>query len=78
MSDMRLGPSLEISRAFVTDRHPALLSKLSAYGIQCQLYKWLADFLYSHSEHLALNGILSSPLRAKAVFWASPFPDFHQ
>ena len=46
--------------------YPALLSKLSAYGIQEQLHTWLPDFLYSHSQHVALNRILSSPLPVKA------------
>ena len=27
---------------------------------------WLADFLYSHSQRVALNGTLSSPLPVKA------------
>ena len=58
--------SLDISRAFDTVWHPALLSKLSTYGIQGQLPTWLSDFLYSCRHHVALNGILSSPLPAKA------------
>ena len=57
--------SLDISRAFNTFWHPALLSKLSAHGIQGQLHTWLPDFLYSRSQHVALNGILSSPLPVK-------------
>ena len=58
--------SLDISRAFDTVWYPALLSKLFAYGIQGQLHTWLPDFLYSHRQHVALNGILSSPLPVKA------------
>ena len=58
--------SLDASHAFDTVWHPAKLSKLSAFGIQGQLHTWLTDFLYSHSQLVALNGILSSPLRVKA------------
>ena len=54
--------SLDISRAFDTVWHPALLSKLSSSGIQANLHSWLADFLSCCSQHVALNGILSSPL----------------
>ena len=33
----------------------------SAYGIHDQLHTWLPDFLYSQSQCVALNGILSYP-----------------
>jgi len=42
--------------------YPALLHKLSAYGIQGQLHTWLTDFLYSRIQCVALNDILSSLL----------------
>ena len=42
--------------------HPALLSKLSSYGIQGHLHSRLADFLSCCSQRVALNGVLSSPL----------------
>ena len=58
--------SLDISRAFDTVWHPALLSKLSAYSIQGQCHTWLTDFLYSCSQRAALDGILSSPLPIKS------------
>ena len=35
--------SLDISRAFDMVWHPALLTKLSSYGIQGHLHSWLAD-----------------------------------
>ena len=35
--------SLNLSRAFNTVWHPAVLSKLSAYGIQGQPHTWLTD-----------------------------------
>ena len=57
--------SLKISRAFDTVWHPVLLSKLSAYGIQSQLHSWITDFLHSHSQRVALNRTLSSPLPIK-------------
>ena len=63
----------DIYSAFDAVWHPALLSKLSAYGIQDQLHTRVADFLYSCS-YATLNGILSSPLPVKAgVFAAMPF-----
>ena len=53
--------SLDISCAFDTVWHPALLTKLSSYGIQGHLHSWLADLLSYHSQCVALNGVLSSP-----------------
>ena len=53
--------SLDISSAFDTDWHPALLTKLSSYGIQGHLHSWLAEFLSCHNQRVALNGVLSSP-----------------
>ena len=58
--------SLDISCAFDTVWHPALLTKLSCYGIQGHLHSWLADFLSSRSQRVALNGVLSSPLPVQA------------
>ena len=65
MSGMRSGPSLDKSRAFDTVWQPALLSKLSARGIQGQLHTWLPDF-YSRNQCVALSVLLSSPLHLKA------------
>jgi len=65
MLDMRSGPSLWTYRGFDTVWQSALLSKLSAYGVQGQLHTWLTN-LYSDSQRAALNGILSSPLPVKA------------
>ena len=58
--------SLNISRAFDKVWHPALLTKLSYYGIQGHLHSWLTDFLSCRSQRVALNGVLSSPLPVKA------------
>ena len=57
---------LPVSHAFGAVKHPALLSKLSAYDIQGQLHTWLSDFLHSRSQRVAFNGILSSLLPVKA------------
>ena len=54
--------SLDISRAFDTVWHPALLTKLPSYGIQGHLHSWLADFLSCRSQHVALNGVLGPVL----------------
>ena len=51
--------------AFDTVWHPALLTKLSSYGIQGHLYSWLADFL-SCQPTFGPNGVLSSPLPVQA------------
>ena len=58
--------SRDISRAFDTVWHPALLTKLSSYGIQGHLHSWLTDFLSCRSQHVALNGVLSSSLPVQA------------
>ena len=50
--------SLDISRAFDTVWNPALLTKLSSYGIQGHLHSWLTDFLPCRSQRVALNGVL--------------------
>ena len=70
--------SINISHAFDAVWHPALFSKMSAYGIQVQLHTWLTEFLYSHSQCVALTRIHSPPLPVmagvtKAVFWAQSF-----
>ena len=46
--------------------HPALLTKLSSYGIQVHLHSWLADFLSCRSQRVDINGVLSSPLPVQA------------
>ena len=56
---------LDISRAFDMVWHPAMLTKLSSYGVQSHLHSWLADFLSCRSQH-ELKGVLSSPLPVQA------------
>ena len=58
--------SIDISQAFDTVWHSALLSKLSSYGIQGNLHSWLADVLSCHSQCVALNGFLSPTLPVQA------------
>ena len=58
--------SRDICHAFDTVCQPALLTKLSSYGIQGHLHSWLADFLSCRSQRVALNGVLSSPLPVQA------------
>ena len=56
---------LDRSQAFDTIWHPALISKLSAYGIQGPLLSWITNFLHSRIQRVALNRILSSlPVKA--------------
>ena len=80
MSDMIRAISLDISRAFNTIWHPALLSKLSNYGIQWHFHTWLTDVLHSHSQCEALDRILF-PISMKArepqgTLWKILFPIF--
>jgi len=56
----------DISRAFDMVWHPALLTKLSSYGIQDHLHSWLANFLSCCSQRVAQNGVLSSALPVQA------------
>ena len=58
--------SRDISRAFDSVWHPTRLTKLSSHGTQGHLHSWLADFLSCHSQRVALNGVLSSPLPVQA------------
>ena len=58
--------SLDVLRALDMISHPALLNKVSSYGIQGNLHSWLTDFLSCRSHRVALNGILSSPLPVQA------------
>ena len=58
--------SRDILHAFDTVWHPALLTKLSSYGIQGHLHSWLTDFLSCGSQRVALNRVLSSPLPVQA------------
>ena len=58
--------SLDILHAFDTVWHPALLTKLSSYGIQGHLHSRLTDFLCWCSQRVAQNGVLSSPLPVQA------------
>ena len=58
--------SQDISCAFDTVWHPALLTKVSSNGIQGHLHSWLAYFLSHRSQRVALNGVLSSPLPVQA------------
>ena len=58
--------SSDIVYAFDTVWHSALLTKLSSSGIQRHLHSWHADVLSCRSQHVARNGVLSSPLPLQA------------
>jgi len=58
--------SLDISQAFYTIWHPALLPKLTAYRIQYCLHSWISDFLRSSNKRVA--PLLFSPSGG----WSSP------
>jgi len=46
---------LDFSKAFDKVFHKRLLSKLSHYGINGQLYNWIKDFLSDHQQQVLLN-----------------------
>ena len=68
MSDMRSGPFLEtyfmlLIQSGILSYSPSSLPMSN----QGQLHTWLTVFLYSRSQRVALNGIISYPLPIKAV-----------
>ena len=63
--------SLDISWAFDTVWHPALLSQLSAYGTQGQLRSWIPDFLHSRRQCEPFHLSLFRLEYAKAMFSAA-------
>uniref|UniRef100_A0A8C4PZN4 Reverse transcriptase domain-containing protein n=1 Tax=Eptatretus burgeri TaxID=7764 RepID=A0A8C4PZN4_EPTBU len=58
--------SLDISCAFDTVWHPALLTKLSSYGVQGHHHSWLTGFLSCCSHRVTHDGVPSSPLPVQA------------
>ena len=66
MPDRKSEPYPWTYHVLLTVWHPALLTKLSSYGIQGHLHSWLTDFLSCRSQRVALNGVLSSPLPVQA------------
>ena len=75
----------DTSCAFDIVWHPALLTKLSSYGIQGHLHSWLTDFLSCRRQRVALNGV-SSLIPSSCPGWSSStqcsgpcsFSGFHQ
>ena len=51
---------LDFQKAFDMVPHKRLIKKLSAYGIQGKLLKWLEDFLTGRSQQVAVGSGLSS------------------
>ena len=51
--------SLDISRAFDTVWHPALLVKLRSLGIEGFLLAWISDFLCGRRQRVVLDGYSS-------------------
>ena len=51
--------SLDISRAFDTVWHAALLGKLKSLGIEGSLLAWITDFLYDRRQRVVLDGFSS-------------------
>ena len=52
--------SLDISRAFDTVWHPALLSKLRSIGVDGTLLAWISDFLVGRRQRVVLDGASSN------------------
>ena len=51
---------LDFSKAFDTVSHKRLLSKLSHYGINGQIFSWIKDFLLDRKQQVILGNVHSS------------------
>ena len=58
--------ALDISKAFDRVWHPALLSKVSSYGIDSSFITWLSNFLSNRHLRVVIDGVSSRtyPLQA--------------
>ena len=57
---------LDFSKAFDTVPHKRLINKLSAYGIQGNLLRWIEDFLSDRSQYVKINNNMSSLLNVSS------------
>jgi len=66
MPDKKSEPSPSTYRVLSIWSGTLPCSANSSYGMQGHLHSWLTDFLSCRSEHVALNGVVSSPLSVQA------------
>jgi len=50
---------LDFQKAFESVPHKRLLRKRATFGIQCELLKWIENFLTDRQQQVVLNGYLS-------------------
>ena len=68
---------LDFSKAFDRVPHACLISKLSSYGIDGLLLKWIKDFLDNRRHHIRVRGsyFITGPMSLvvflRVVFWDS-------
>ncbi len=53
---------LDFSKAFDTVLHKHLLAKLSHYGIDNSVHKWVSAFWKQRSQRVVVDGVSSSPV----------------
>ena len=54
---------LDFSKAFDTVPHKRLLTKLSHYGVNGNINKWIESFLGNRNQSVVVEGVKSSPVR---------------
>ena len=65
---------MDFAKAFDKVPHQHLLYKLKYYGISCNAYDWIFDFLTDRTQTVVLEGEMSSkaPVTSgapRALFW---------
>jgi len=53
---------LDFSKAFDTGHHESLLHKMSLYGIDGNINRWLRDFLTNRTMRVVVDGEASKPV----------------
>ena len=57
---------LDFSKAFDSVPHQRLLNKLTAYGIEGNIYKWIEGFLTGRRQEVCVNGVNSEATLVKS------------
>jgi Reverse transcriptase (RNA-dependent DNA polymerase) len=54
---------IDYAKPFDTVSHAKLLSKLSAYGITCNLKNWVSSFLHNHTQQTRVGSAFSNTVK---------------